>query len=93
MATRQIYKALAGQEDLALGLGTVTQNRNFSDLAITQINLPFIFQTVLEIKALDTTRYQFVQLNSDGYPILYYYDSESSAEDNDVSVLMPDSGA
>jgi len=90
--TRQIKKVLASMQDLALGTGTVVQNRNGASTTVNKINLPFIQQTVADIKLLDTNKHQFASVNASGTIATYYYNSASAAAVDDDLVLLPLSG-
>lgn len=93
MATsREIRKALAGVQDLALGVGIVSQNRNGNLVNMTKINVPFIFQSVEDIKTANTEHYQYVLLNYGGIPVFFYYDQDSIATPDNALVLLPVSG-
>ena len=57
MTTRTIYKALAGDEDLALGEGTVSQQRAGGSYDITKVRRIQPVNSLEELNALDTERY------------------------------------
>ena len=58
-----------------------------------QIGLNWLFQTVDEIKALDTAKYSHVTLVSGADKTQYYYNATSVETPNDTTVLQPDVGA
>jgi len=86
-----IHKVLAVHRDLALGKGTVVQQRGLSSDDEQQIELAFIFRTIDEIKALDVVRYLRVQLHNEGATSEYWYDETSDDAPDDSTVLKPDS--
>lgn len=89
MTQRTINRSLIIHNDLALGYGTVSQERGDLTTVEQKIELPFIFRTVDEIRALDTTRYTRVSLHTDGPLIHYYFDATASAADDGDDVLAP----
>jgi len=86
-----VTKVLATQEDLAIGHGPIVQTRQGNTVSVKQIELSFIFRTVAEIRALDVTKYTRVQLHQAGPALEYWYDSTSTAIDDGVLVLLPNS--
>jgi len=84
-----IHKVLAVHRDLALGKGTVVQQRGLFVGEEHKIELAFIFRTVDEIKDLDITRYLRIQLHQPGDASEYWYDELSLATPDDISVIKP----
>ena len=89
--TKVLTRQLIGHEDLALGYGKVTQLRGGQSINLQQVELPFIFRSVDEIKALNYAKYEHVSLYTVGRLIAYYFDSVSYAIADDDNVLLPDS--
>jgi len=86
---RTIYRSLIGHEDFSLGTGKITQKRGDKHVVIQQVELPFIFRTVDEIKALDYLRYVHIGLHITGAVIEYYFDPNSYAVNDDDLVIKP----
>ncbi|UOF81452.1 hypothetical protein [Caudoviricetes sp.] len=91
--SRTISKVLAGAEDLLLGAGTATQNRNGNAVPISKLNLPFVFTSIANIKAADTTKHNLAFLNISNTTLEYRYDSTSTATADDDLVLQPAVGS
>lgn len=90
--TINITKVLAAQEDMAIGLGTTTQTRGGNSVTVTMMGVSFLFDSLADIKGLDTSKYTNVGLVSGADIKLYYYSSGSSATGDDDLVIVPDSG-
>lgn len=77
MTTKVLVKQLAGEEDLLLGKGSVTQNRNGTDLPITKVTLFKIVESEAELLAVDTTKFQFAKRIEGGYEYAYAFNGSS----------------
>jgi hypothetical protein len=86
-----VTKVLAAVQDLALGLGTVSQTRQGQAVTVDKICLPFIFGNIAAIKAADYEKFPLVKLLGNSITE-YYYDSASEATADDDLVLLPSSG-
>lgn len=86
MTSRTINRSLIVHKDLALGTGTVVQERGSNTATEQKIELDFIFRTTDEIRYLDTTRYTRASLHTEAH---YYFDVASVAVDDDDYVLAP----
>jgi hypothetical protein len=92
ITNRTVTKALAVHRDLAIGSGTASQTRGGVTAVERLIELQFVFTTIVEIRALDVTRYTEVLLSNTARQLIrYYYDVTSTATDDGVTVLLPDS--
>lgn len=93
--TKVIRKNLGGYEDLALGEGTESQTRGDENVAITKINAEWVFYSVAEIKALDTSRFKHATLvlSASNQVRKYDYNGASTAVGNDQDVLKPNVGS
>jgi len=80
MTTKVLVKQLAGEEDLLLGKGSVTQNRNGTDLPITKVTLFKIVESEAELLAIDTAKFQFAKRIEGGYEYTYAFNGSSWAE-------------
>ena len=89
LKSREVTMARIVHNDLELGHSTIVQTRGKHDTRERQIELPFIFRTIEEIKALDTTRYTRVQLHMPGQNWEYWYDAGSGVQADDDTVLQP----
>ncbi len=86
---KTLVKELAGHEDLNIGYGTVFQNRSGANVPVRKIELPWIFRSVEEIRALDVSKYTRVWLHTEGTHVEYWYDSSDSRADNGTAILQP----
>lgn len=90
MPVQLIFKQLAVHRDLAIGVGTVAQQRGPLITQEQQIELTFIFRSLSEIRALDICRYTRVQLHQPGCNLEYWFDDEHTEPDDGFNVLKPD---
>ncbi len=80
-----VTKQLATTEDLVLGLGTVQQDRGGASVTLNKIDLAIGISSVLELAALDVTKYTRVKLYSGSNVFIWvFYDA------GDVTGLQPD---
>lgn len=86
---RILYRSLIGHEDFALGQGQYTEVRGEHTISLRRIELPFIFRSADEIKALDYTIYVHLGLHQTGPVIEYYFDPDSMAIPDDDLVIKP----
>lgn len=97
MAVGKITKQLAGENDLLLGKGIEVQARQSGDQIITKLTLLAIADTVLELKALDITKFvravmlSDITLGDNKLVSLFHYDETSGITDNGKTVITPDS--
>ena len=90
MTERILKRNLIAHEDLALGQGTTTQTRGDSVLLMQQIELPFIFRTLDEIRYCDWSRYTRLALHVDDGPLVYYvFDDVDVSADNGDTIIAP----
>lgn len=88
-----LKKSRLGIEDLAMGFGVENQIRGQTTVPVTRIQADFIFNSLSDIKALNTARVKFCSLfTPDGSSISYYYDPTSTETPNDTTVIAPNSG-
>lgn len=66
MNTAVIRKNLAGQEDLLLGVGALTQTRNSKPYEINKVTLTAHVNSLAELDDLDTTKFLFAVLYDSG---------------------------
>lgn len=55
--TTTIYKQLGAMEDLAQGVGEISQSRNGTNVQVNKIDVPFSVDSEAKLKALDVTKY------------------------------------
>lgn len=89
--TGTVSKVLISQQDLALGLGSVSQTRNGRAVDVDKLGLAFIFSSVAAIKAADPVKFPIAKLYTDSI-VEYYYAIASEEVADDDNVLMPVSG-
>jgi len=89
MTSRTINRQLVIHNDLAIGVGAVSQERGFNTTVEQQLELDFIFRTLDEIRTLDHSKYTRVSLHTMGPLTHYYFDVGSAAVDNNDTVLAP----
>lgn len=77
MATRNIYKQLAGMQDIAQGVGEVEQLRNNQYVKVNKIDVPFAVESEAELKALDITKYNRARVYDSAAVYTDYVYSES----------------
>lgn len=92
MTTRTVTKVLAAQEDLLLGQGETTQTRQGELVTVKRMDLPWVFQTIAQISALDTSKYNHCIYDNGTVQRLYRYDATSTETADDVSYIDPDTG-
>lgn len=93
MTERTITKVLIAQEDLALGQGTTAQTRQGTSQSVTQIDLPWIVTSLVDLSVLDTTKYKHCILNLSGVVRVYYFDASSAEIADDYVYVDPDVGS
>lgn len=86
MAILVINKELAGEEDLLLGEGTVTQNRNGTDQTLTLNNVAKWVPSVALLTALETSRFTRARL---GITDDKYYWDPANVDVPDGSSVVP----
>jgi len=89
MAVRLIQKQLVVHNDLAIGAGTIQQQRGPLISDEQQIELTFIFRSIAEIRSLDICRYTRVQLHQQGCNLEYWYNEDSTEDDDGLNILKP----
>lgn len=79
MATRNIYKQLAGMEDILTGKGTVSQSRGGSAVTISRVDVPFAVESKEALQALDINKYTHARLyGTDGEYVEYIFDQNAT---------------
>ena len=90
MTAKLITKVPIVHSDIAIGFGTVQQQRGPIFEFEQRIELNWIFRTVDEIKELDIDdKYTRISLHTLGPLQEYYYDDNSTATPDDVLVIKP----
>ncbi len=87
--SRTIFRQLIGHEDFSLGQGKINQERGDRTISIRQIELEFIFRTIVEIRELNYLLYAHIALHVVGAVVQYYFDATSVAVDDGNLVLKP----
>ena len=73
--SKTLTKQLATMEDLASGVGQVTQDRNGTEYVLGKIATPYAVKTQAELQALDTNLFQFARVIANKMWTDYEYDA------------------
>jgi lysophospholipase L1-like esterase len=87
MTVRNIKKSLAGMEDIAQGVGPVTQTRADTSVVMNRMDVPFAVLTVAEMSALDPLVYTRarVYLNTTQFADYVYDEANLTGVPSDVA--------
>lgn len=90
-AIRVIKKSLVTMQDLVKGYGKVIQQRQGEMYELDKINTIWLKETITEVKEADYLEMPIISVFVINELVAYVYDSESTAEPDDDTILMPSS--
>lgn len=93
MTTRSINKVLIAQEDLALGQGSTSQTRQGVATSVSQIDLPWVLTSIIDIQRLDTIKYKHCIYDTGTKELSYSYDAASAETVDNYSYIAPNIGS
>lgn len=90
--TRIVDKVRAGLQDLLFGPGQTTQTRGNTEVTVDHPATEWYVATLEQLKGLPVSARFAALVNSNTSVVGYYYDSGSTLEANDETVVMPNIG-